>query len=72
MSAPCPSEWAGPWSERGVVHAVQDDCNLLAVLGCENVVEQCGLPSAEIACDIGVKSECQVMLVLCFVYLLQW
>ena len=34
----------------GKVQAVQDDCNLLAVLGGKNVVEEGGFACTEVAC----------------------
>jgi hypothetical protein len=35
----------------GIVQAVQDDCDLLAVLGGKNVVEEGGFACAEVACS---------------------
>ena len=38
----------------GIVQAVQDDCDLLAVLGRKNVVEEGGFACAEVAYSSGV------------------
>lgn len=43
----------------GKVQAVQDDCDLLAVLGGKNVVEEGGFACAEVAC--GSRASAAVM-----------
>jgi hypothetical protein len=40
----------------GKVQAVQDDCNLLAVLGGKNVVEEGGFACTEVACGSRVSA----------------
>jgi hypothetical protein len=43
--------------EDGKVQAVQDDCDLLAVLRGEDVIEQGGFACAEVACGLGVSAD---------------
>jgi hypothetical protein len=40
----------------GIVQAVQDDCDLLAMLGGKNVVEEGGFARAEVACGRRVSA----------------
>jgi hypothetical protein len=51
-----PAMGLGAKMEDEIVQAVKDDCDLLAVLGGKNVVEEGGFACAEVACSWRVSA----------------